>query len=308
MKRLICLSLCILLLSAMALNLTGCNNTTTVSGEEEQPTVSSIYVYTLNHDRDFISRMVREFEPTEDTNVLVLEQMMKANSDLFPRHTKLLSVEVEGSAATVDFSSEIAGIDQETFLFINELCAISLAQGVAVQGEKIATMTLLADGQPIEGFYQYPYQVHLVDHAEEENLNVEVLKLFYPDNNGEKLLPEYRLVPMLDELDKTMIYQLFAGTEDYVNKINVLPTGVEMLGLSSSGNTYTIDLSEEFIENSTEETTTNMLAIQSIVATLSEFTVIDQVKFNVAGVTKGISFGGISLDQPIALKEELIEE
>ena len=307
MKKIIHLSVCLLLLMTFALNITGCNNVVeSVEVEEEIPTVSSIFVYTLNYDRDYISRMVREFPATDDRNTLVLQQMMKANKKLFPRDTQLLSVTVDGSAATVDFSKEIAEIDQETFLFINELCAISLAQGVAVQGEKISTMTLLADGQPIEGFYQYPYQVHLVDYAEQENLNVGVLKLFYPDKQGEKLHGEYRLVPMIDDLDKTMIYELFSGTEDYANKTNVIPSGTQLLNISSSGNTYTIDLNSAFIEHRQNENTTNMLAIQSIVATLSEFTVIDQVKFNVEGQTSGVTFGEIALDQPITLKEELI--
>ncbi len=307
MKKIIHLSVCLLLLMTFALNITGCNNVVeSVEVEEEIPTVSSIFVYTLNYDRDYISRMVREFPATDDINTLVLQQMMTANKNLFPRNTKLLSVTVDGSAATVDFSEEIAEIDQETFLFINELCAISLAQGVSVQGEKISTMTLLADGQPIEGFYQYPYQVHLVDYAEKENLNVEVLKLFYPDKQGEKLHAEYRLVPMLEDLDKTMIQELFSGTEDYANKINVIPSGVQLLNISSTGNTYTVDLNSAFIDNRQDESTTNMLAIQSIVATLSEFTVIDQVKFNVEGKTSGVTFGEIALDQPITLKEELI--
>ncbi len=306
MKKLIDFSICLLMIFVLTVNITGCTNTATAEVEEHQPTASSIFVYTLNYDRDYISRMVREFPATDDINTLVLEQMMKANKDLFPRNTELLSVTVDGSAASVNFSKEIAEIDQESFLFINELCAISLAQGVSVQGEKIATMTLLADGQPIEGFYQYPYQVHLVDYAEKENLNVEVLKLFYPDKQGEKLHGEYRLVPMIDDLDKTMIYELLYGTEDYANKINVIPSGTQLLNISSTGNTYTVDLNSAFIDNRQNENTTNMLAIQSIVATLSEFTVIDQVKFNVEGKTGGVTFGEISLDTPIALKEELI--
>ncbi|MBE7042327.1 MAG: hypothetical protein E7399_02405 [Ruminococcaceae bacterium] len=308
MKKLFQMEICFLLIIFM-ICIAGCGNGENVGqSQEEQSSVSSIFVYTLNHDRDYISRMVREFPVSEDINVLVIEQMMEANEDLFPRKTELLSVSVDGSAATVDFSAEIAGIDQETFLFINELCAISLAQGVAVQGEKISTMTLLADGQPISGFYQYPYQVHLVDYAAEENLNVDVLKLYYPDQNGEKLHAEYRLVPLIEELDKTMIYELFAGTEDYSNKTNVIPTGTEFLNLSSTGNTYTIDLNAAFLDNRQPETTTNLMAIQSIVATLTEFTVIDQVKFNIEGQTSGMMFGEISLDQPIPLNTELIAE
>lgn len=298
------------LLFCIVLNFVGCSDKPSAPDikDDERSKVSSIYVYTLNHDRDYISRMVREFPATEEIHPLVMEQMMNANDDLFPRNTELLSVSVEGSAATVDFSSEIAEIDQETFLFINELCAISLAQGVAVQGEKIATMTLLADGKPLEGFYQYPYQVHLVDYAEEENLNVDVLKLYFPDKQGQKLHAEYRLVPMLEDLDKTMIYELLSGTEDYANKTNVIPTGTQFNSLSSSGNTYTIDLNSAFLDNRQDEATTNLLAIQSFVATLSEFTVIDQVKFNIDGKTNGVAFGEISLDQPITLKKELIAE
>lgn len=311
MKKIVHLGLFYLLFASIIVGMAGCTSGGAAMEEMEQQeksSVTSIYVYTLNHDRDFISRMVREFPAADDVNTLVLEEMMAANKSLFPRDTKLLSVEVNGSAATVNFSEEIAQIDPETFLFINELCAISLAQGVAVQGEKISTMTILANGQPLEGFFQYPYQVHLVDYAAEENLNVTVLKLYFPDKEGVKLYPEYRLVPMVEELDKTMIYELFSGTEDYANKTNVIPSGTQFLSLFSSGNTYTIDLNSAFLENRQPENTTNVLALQSIVATLTEFTVIDQVKFNVNGQTSGIAFGDISLDQPIGLKQELIAE
>lgn len=314
MKKIMHAVLAFLLLFSLAAAGTGCSNGSAAVGDEQgeeqeqKSSISSIYVYTLNNDRDYISRMVREFPAEDDTNFLIMEQMMSANKGLFPRQTKLLSVEVNGSAATVNFSEEIRQIEPETFLFINELCAISLAQGVAVQGEKIATMTLLADGQPLEGYYQYPYQVHLVDYAEEENLKVDVLKLYFPDKNGEKLYSEYRLVPLLDDLDKTMINELLAGTEDYANKTNVIPAGTQFLSLSSSGNTYTIDLNSAFVDNRQAEAATNQLAIQSFVATLTEFTVIDQVKFNVNGQTSGVSFGDISLDQPIRLKPELLAE
>ncbi len=300
----------LLLLLAMLFSLSACQKAQGGEGQDaaETPRVSSIYVYTLNYDRDFISRMVREFPNPEDVNTLIIEEMMRANQKLFPRNTKLHSVSVEGSAATVDFSKELSGIDQETFLFINELCAISLAQGGSVQGDKISTMTLLCDGEPLEGYYQYPYQVHLVDYAEEENLNVTVLKLYYPDREGLKLWPEYRLVPLLDDLDKTMMYELFAGTEDPQHKMNVIPSGTQFTGLTASGNTYTIDLNGAFLANRQEEPTTNLLAIQSVVATLTEFTVIDQVKFNVEGKSSGVAFGEIGLDQPITLKADLLGE
>ncbi|MDY4976992.1 MAG: GerMN domain-containing protein, partial [Clostridia bacterium] len=72
--------------------------------------------------------------------------------------------------------------------------------------------------------------------------------------------------------------------------------------------TYTIDLNSAFVDNRQAEAATNQLAIQSFVATLTEFTVIDQVKFNVNGQTSGVSFGDISLDQPIQLKPELLAE
>ncbi len=307
MKKITYYSICLLVLLAFAFNIAGCaGRSATAEFGEEKPTASSIYVYSLNFERDYISRLVREFPAVEDINGLVVQQMMEANKDLFPKNTKLLSVTIDGSAATVDFSKEISEIDQETFLFINELCAISLAQGVTAQGNKISTITLLAEGQPIEGFYQYPYQAHLVDYTDQENLKVEVLKLFYPDKQGEKLHPEYRLVSMIDDLDKTMIYELFYGTGDYANKTNVIPVGTRLLDISCTGNTYIVNLNSAFIDNRQDESTTNMLAIQSIVATLSEFTVIDQVKFNVEGKTSGVTFGDIALDQPIALKEELI--
>lgn len=302
MDRGIAVVLCMVLLSGLA----ACRNKTKKETAEQPETITSIYMYTLNHDRDCISRTVQEISGKENLEMLILRQMMKLNSDLFPEKTELLSVTKDGSSVTVDFSSEIQEIDQQTFLFINELCAISLTQGDTEH--RISEVNLLSDGQQLDGFFQYPYRVHLVDYFTEENLKLAVLKLYFPDQNGEKLHPEYRLVPLVYPLDQTVICELLAGTEDYTNKTNVIPLGTKLIDCSNTGSTYTVNLNLSFLQNRQPETMTNLLAIQSFVASLTEFNGIDRVKFLVEGETKGVFFGDISLDEPIERNVELLAD
>jgi len=100
---------------------------------------------------------------------------------------------------------------------------------------------------------------------------------------------ETREISVSDEFYKSVIEELIKGPQSS-GLYPTLPSNVKVNSVSISGGTATVDLSKEIITNFEEiphSSTTETLAIFSIVNTLTEFEEIEKVKIIVEGKDSG---------------------
>ncbi len=281
----------LILLLAGLLILTGCNN------EIIKPI--SIDIYAVDMAGENISRSSKEVLPQEDLPMLYITEMIKVNDHLFPKNISVKSVTVEGNTVSVDFTEEIKSISETDFLYINELCALAISQGERTQGDKIAKVNLLCEGEHLPGYFQYPYTTRLVDMAEETNFPIWMLYLYFPDKNNTHLIRENRLIPAGNNNAQDLIIQeLHRGTEDPDNKNNILPYNATVLNMiyEEETETFTINFSEQFISECTPGQ--ENLLVQSMLACYKEFTTVSQIQLMVDG-NRNITLGDFSLAKPM---------
>lgn len=103
------------------------------------------------------------------------------------------------------------------------------------------------------------------------------------------LTEEIREIPVSKELYKNVLEELIKGPEnDQLSP--TLPSNVKVNSVKISDNTATVDFSKEIITNFEEiphSSTTEVLAIFSIVNTLTEFEEIKKVKITIEGKDSG---------------------
>ncbi len=284
----------LILLLAGLLILPGCADPFAV---KEEPI--SIDIYTVDTLGENINRSSKDVYPQDDLPLLYVTEMVKANSNLFPENVSVSSVTVEGNTLSVDFSKEIKTISEQDFLYINELCALAISQGERQQGNKIAKVNLLCEGEHLPGYFQYPYVTRLVDMAEESNFPIWMLHLYFPNKENTQLIREYRLIPAGDNNAQDLIIEeLHHGTEDPDNKNNILPDHASVLNMNfdEEEKIFTLNFSKEFISECTPGQ--ENLLVQSMLACYVEFVTVDQVQLLVDG-NRNISLGKFSFAEPM---------
>ncbi|MBN2072842.1 MAG: GerMN domain-containing protein [Actinobacteria bacterium] len=108
-----------------------------------------------------------------------------------------------------------------------------------------------------------------------------------PDNIY--LVTEVRSIPEPDNLYKAVVEELVKGPGDD-NLYPTLPSNVRVISVTISGETAIVDFSREIITNFKEiphSSTTETLAIYSIVNTLTEMEEIKKVRITVEGLESG---------------------
>lgn len=134
---------------------------------------------------------------------------------------------------------------------------------------------------------------------EVEELAGKIILYFKNTETGE-LDKEYRNVSMKkikENMSQTIIEEVLKGpnAETYCTTI---PENTRLLSISSDGNEVKIDLSKEFIENQNGSAKDSLLAIYSIVNSLTEITEIEQVKFYIEGKEEESYKGYFTLNKP----------
>lgn len=291
MKRFLCLCLTLLVCC------TGCRLS---AGE-----TISVDIYTVDDKGEYITRTSKEVTPQPDISLQYVTTMVEANPTLFPEGISVLSVSLEGNTVTVDFSQELRTVSEQDFLFINELCALAVSQGERQQGDKIAKVNLLCEGEQLPGYFQYPYSTRLVDQASQTNFPIWMLRLYFPDRENTCLIREYRLVPEGTDAQNLVLEELRRGTEDPANKNNILPYNAKILQMRPEEDTLYLNFSHEFADDCAPGQ--EALLLQAVTACYSEFITVNQVQFAIEGDSQR-EFGGISLAQPLTVDPAYFED
>ena len=225
------------------------------------------------------------------------------NTKVISKDAKLLSLVINGGVATVNLSShftEKKDADELILIFaiVNTLCVIDGIQGVVIQVEgKPITKTQTGEEWGVIG---------LSDIA----LNTEdktVLKMYFPDKNGEKLSLEYRTIDTLQalSLEKAVVSELLKGPES--DKLSpAVAEGTKLLNIETKDTVCYVNFSNEFISKTSSGSTATMLSLYSVVNSLCELKNVDSVQILVNGEA-GVEFGNFVLDIPYETNRDLVK-
>lgn len=106
-------------------------------------------------------------------------------------------------------------------------------------------------------------------------------------------------------VEKAVVEALIDGPDDE-SFIPVIPQETKVNSVKTEDSVCTVDLSEEFVSKRTGGTSTDMLAVYSIVNSLTELDGTDSVQFLIDGEKLEI-FGGLIFDEPFTADESLIK-
>ena len=119
---------------------------------------------------------------------------------------------------------------------------------------------------------------------EVEELTGKIL-LYFKNNSTGEIDKEYRNISMqriIDNMPQAIVEEELKGPES-ANLSTAIPQGTRVLSVNVEGNEAKVDLSKEFIEGQEGNSKDCLLAIYSIVNSLTEITEINQVKFYIEG-------------------------
>jgi hypothetical protein len=135
----------------------------------------------------------------------------------------------------------------------------------------------------------------------------EYIRLYFPDNDSERLWPEIQYVTVIDgKSEAAAVEALITGpvSEELSRSI---PEGTELIGLDILGGICTVDFSQEFVDNHWGGSAGEMMTLASIVNTLTGFSTIDKVLILVEGKA-GATLGNILLDHAMGRIDLSLQE
>lgn len=129
------------------------------------------------------------------------------------------------------------------------------------------------------------------------------IKYYFPDENGEKLLPVTKKVKILEkDKYKTAINELLKGASNK-KMITIIPKKTKLRSVKVKDGVATVDFSGDIAKYFVGGSTGEELMVASIVNTLTEFSEIKSVKILVDGKEVETIAGHMDLTEPISRME-----
>lgn len=132
------------------------------------------------------------------------------------------------------------------------------------------------------------------------------VKLYYPDEEGEKVVPVKAAVPTKDKY-KAVVEALIKGT-DAPHLTGIFPKGTKVNHVTVKNGLATVDFSPELVERFVGGSTGEEMLVGSLVNTLTEFPEITSVQIVVAGKEIETISGHLDISAPFTRQPDLLEE
>lgn len=130
------------------------------------------------------------------------------------------------------------------------------------------------------------------------DLEEEQIVLFFADDNAQYLIPEYRKVKKVKEIQKQAVIELIKGPTNN-NLYPTIPPTTKVNNVYISDGIAYVDFSSELINNHSGGSTGELLTVYSIVFTLSAFPDINKVQILVDGNSRETLVGHVDISAPL---------
>ena len=226
----------------------------------------------------------------------------------FPEGTRLLGISIADHVCTVNFSDEfVSGLSGETYhnfltvySVVNTLTDLEDIDAVQflAEGNEISEYGILRLDQPIHRYTECIGPVRTA--AGEIDVN-----LFIRSQTGNEPVPmPCRVKQTISEPLAEAVMLRALNYEPPEGFFNPIPFGTELLGISVSGDTCYVDLSERFIPPEDTEQA-EQEAVWALVMTLTDLDGISSVSLTIGGESSGLTYFDIS--EPIRRSDVLLE-
>lgn len=265
--------------------------------------------------------------PTEDNSALKMEEReiqvidgailkacvlaladgptVKGLRKIIPEGTEIRGISIKDKVATVDFSREFLetnGLSEITtrLSLVNTLTGISGVDKVRFR----------VDGKDMIGPSGMPLgdmgPALLNDDGTPMAYETKTVTLYFSDTNAMYLEGEKRdiMVTEKDSIEELIVRELIKGpvSEDLWSTI---PDGSELISASTKNGICTVDFSSEYVDNSPGGSTSEMMAVFSVVNTLTELEGVEKVQFLIEGKKREI-YTHVIFDEPFSRDENFL--
>ena len=147
-----------------------------------------------------------------------------------------------------------------------------------------------------------------VEKNEVESLSAEMIEidLYFSDSQAMYLVPERRKILKTSTLAKHIVNELIKGPAS-PDLYPTIPQGTQVNEVYIAGDIVYIDLSEEVFKNHPGGSSSQLMAVYSIVNTLTEITPIRGVQILVEGNEKKSLVGHLDISRPLLRDEDWIK-
>ncbi len=250
------------------------------------PQKESIVLYVPDEEGRFLLKQTQTVEAVEanDKPSYVLGRLFETAVSCIPHGTRLLDISVEQEICTVDLSSEfLRGMEPE---FHCERMAVYAVVNSLTELPEVKTVEFLVEGAPLEElkYMKLPKAIgrdeSLIAPTQEQWLDVTL----YASCDGTALVrhPVPTAAQEGKSVEETVLDTLLSFTEADGAK-NPIPEGTKRLSVLLEGNACIVDLTGEFLSGC-EDAGQEMLAVQSVIATMSELEGVSSVEILVEGL------------------------
>ena len=280
MKRLLSLLLALLLLC-------GCGGTVSRNAPSVYRVISPEY---RTHGSLLLAESV-QLQDGEDELQAVLRALGGASADSRVYNPlsgiSVLDCRTRDNLAILSLSEEYLALDGYAKTLADACCAMSLCSLSGIDRVSIAVGNIvITSGLTEEDIYQES------DEALPANRQV---CLYFTDDSGEKLIPEYRSISS-DSSERYVVEELIRAGN---GRTSPLPQGTELLGVTRKGQSCTLNLSKEFLENKPESATGELITLYALVNSLATLGSISEVSITVEG--KSVErYVNLSLSSPLS--------
>jgi germination protein M len=131
------------------------------------------------------------------------------------------------------------------------------------------------------------------------------LRLYFSDQQAEKLVAEVRAIPQTDEVGRAAVEALIEGPA-LEGTVPTMPEGTLLLGIQIEQGEATVNFSAELVDNHSGGSSGERMTVYSVVNTLTEFDTVSAVRFLVDGQKRDTIAGHMDISGPIERDESLL--
>lgn len=132
------------------------------------------------------------------------------------------------------------------------------------------------------------------------------VKVYYPDDNGMKLLAETRSIETKGDKYKAALESLLAGPKAK-GEVRVIPEKAKLKSVKIKDGIATVDFSEDLVKRFTGGSTGEEMLVGSVVNTLTEFPEVKAVQILVEGKKIDSLAGHMDLSNPVERMKALLK-
>lgn len=302
-KALKCL---IVLMTILSITLAGCQ-------KQQDQAKMEINLYFVNQEGTKLVAEPREIPVVEEGKAVeaVLNELLKGpakpeNKRVIPEGTTVKKITMDGGLVIVDFSSQFLNDTEADRIFsrLSVVSALTDLEGVERVSIKVEGEDLTTESGKVIGVLS---KQDIVYDTEPSGSDKQYIKLYFADENAEKLVAEAREITVnpKETMEMRIVKELINGPNSS-QLLRTIPSETKILSVETKEGVCFVNLSQEFKTKHSGGTSAELMTIYSIVNSLTELNTVDKVQFLIEG-QKSEVFIHMVFNEPFTRDESLIQ-